>query len=363
MTRSLSLLSRLFVPFLSIFLVAGLPISAVCTLSAPAAAQGAPDNQVFDVQFFGDVFFPGHVLNQKKSVTPTPNPLAAMGAMISTSRVNVVNFEGVATRAFFPNLLKTHLLRTPPKSLPLLRAAGITGITLANNHSMDFGIQGLFDTLAYSKIAGLLVAGAGFDEEQAKTPMIVTSATSTYCIFALSRTLPMSFWATPFRGGTATTSIADASNLFSSCSGTAQYPIASIHWGRELSRDVQDYQRLLAHSFIDGGAIAVIGHHPHILQEIEIYKGRPIFYSLGNFAFGSLTGPGRQEGAAVAILKDFDDSFLFRVSGINVENRIVQYVPRPFSFKEKSTLTPIIEKTKGCQKMAASDSYLCKFTQ
>src|SRR6185369_11576472 len=69
-----------------------------------------------------------------------------------------------------------------------------------------------------------------------------------------------------------------------------QLVVVCWHWGREKSTKLRSYQPYLAHEAIDAGADAVIGHHPHIWQGLEVYHGKPIAYSIGNFSFGSLTG-------------------------------------------------------------------------
>lgn|GEM_PF-928954 len=317
--------------------------------------------QNYDLQFFGDVFVPAGVLNLTKKPHESFTLLRHLRPLIQSGGANIVNFEGAATTAQFSKEEKSHLLRTSMRVPAALSQAGIVGITLANNHSMDYGLQGLFDTIALSEKAKLRTTGAGASEADALRPMIISTDRTTYCIFAISRTFPMSFWATPHRPGTGTVSIKDAPALVSSCDGPHDFVVASVHWGRELSRDVQPYQRALAHAMIDGGAIAVVGHHPHILQEVEVYKGKPIFYSLGNFIFGSRPKVGGQEGMAVGIRRTSDRNFEFRITPINVDNRVVHFVPRLFGPGEEDPVAAFLVNTKGCQVAAAPKQYFCRF--
>ena len=69
--------------------------------------------------------------------------------------------------------------------------------------------------------------------------------------------------------------------------GQCDYLVVYVHWGVERETEPKDYQRAMGRQYIDAGADLVIGSHPHVLQGIEYYKGKPIFYSLGNFVFGS----------------------------------------------------------------------------
>jgi len=247
----------------------------------------ASTEKVADIQFFGDVFLPQHILPTSPSSPQPPELFHDSANVLALARHNVANFEGVATDAFIPYDTKRFRLRMPLIVASVLKDAGIDVVTLANNHSLDFGFQGLFDTMRAMAQAGVDFAGAGVNRDGAEQPLYIPAGAHTLCLLAFSRTLPTSFWATDSRSGTA---FADQERLrtrVKTCAAAGFYTIVAVHWGQESLDHPLPYQRLLGHVAIDAGARLVIGHHPHVLQSMEVYKGRPIFFSLGNFAFGS----------------------------------------------------------------------------
>jgi poly-gamma-glutamate synthesis protein (capsule biosynthesis protein) len=97
--------------------------------------------------------------------------------------------------------------------------------------------------------------------------------------------------------------------------------IVFVHWGEEYRTVHTDAQELLAHVLIDSGADAIIGHHPHVVEDVDEYRGKPIFYSLGNFIFDQYWGPEVEEGYAVRV---------------TLKKRSVTYELLPYIMKERS---------------------------
>jgi poly-gamma-glutamate synthesis protein (capsule biosynthesis protein) len=108
---------------------------------------------------------------------------------------------------------------------------------------------------------------------------------------------------------------------------TADLVVVSFHWGAELMTAAKDYQVELGRKAIDWGADLVLGHHPHVLQELEVYQGRLIAYSLGNFVFGSESN---RTNTSMILLLTFQGKSLARVEAVplDVNNYRVQYRPR-----------------------------------
>jgi poly-gamma-glutamate synthesis protein (capsule biosynthesis protein) len=103
--------------------------------------------------------------------------------------------------------------------------------------------------------------------------------------------------------------------------------IVSFHWGEELKADPKKYQIDFAHHAINSGADVVLGHHPHVPQPIEVYKGKPIFYSLGNYAFGSMSATAVFSFAAKVIFHG-NEPVRVNVYPLNVNNQEVGCQPR-----------------------------------
>lgn len=186
---------------------------------------------------------------------------------------------------------KQYTFRLPVERVAIFQELGIEGVTLANNHALDYGRTALLDTCETLDQAGIQHTGAGENLEAAMQPAVFTASGAKIAVVGATRVIPQADWA----AGTSWTgmlSAYDPSTLISqvralSQSGAYQAVIAYLHWGIERDETPQDYQRTMGKQLIDAGADLVIGAHPHVLQGIEYYQGKPIVYSLGNFIFGS----------------------------------------------------------------------------
>jgi poly-gamma-glutamate synthesis protein (capsule biosynthesis protein) len=203
-------------------------------------------------------------------------------------------------------------MRAPPAMAKAVRAAGIDVMSFAGNHCLDFGYEAFADTLQHAAAAGIALCGAGDTLESARRPALLDVAGVRVAILAASSILPEGYAAETDKAGCAplrahtvyeqiepdqpgtparTRSFADRGDLkelldgIRIARGVADIVLVSLHWGIHMVRTVlADYQIEAAHAAIDAGADAILGHHPHLLKGVEFYRGRPIFYSLGNFA-------------------------------------------------------------------------------
>lgn len=183
---------------------------------------------------------------------------------------------------------KRWTLRAHPDMVKSLSAGGFKVATLANNHMMDFGPDALKETLESLDQEKIKYTGAGINLEAARAPAVMEVKGKKVAFLAYGKIYPLSFYAGAKKAGIApgTTALVEAD--VKKAKETAQYVVVSFHWGAEMLKYPKDYQKLLAHAVIDAGADLIIGHHPHVLQGVEVYKGKVIAYSLGNFAFGSM---------------------------------------------------------------------------
>lgn len=203
-------------------------------------------------------------------------------------------------------------MRTHPDFAPALERAGFDVMSFAGNHCLDWGYEGLDDTLAAMAATRVRLCGAGGDIAAARKPAIVTRDGTRFAFLAYNSILPEGYAASGRRGGCAplhahtlyrqiepdqpgtaarTLSFCDPDDLaamvddIARARGEAEIVIVSMHWGVHMIEAViADYQRVAARAAIDAGAAAVLGHHAHILKGVEFHRGAPIFYSLGNFA-------------------------------------------------------------------------------
>src|SRR5690606_24423252 len=138
-----------------------------------------------------------------KSKATDPKVFSQIKPLLQTAEVNIVNFEGVASYSFIPHEYKRFLLKMPTSVPSMLKNASVHVATLANNHAMDFGYLGLFETIVSLEDAGIETLGAGANLEEAVQPKIIVSGGRSICLLAFSRTLPESFWAKKDKAGTA----------------------------------------------------------------------------------------------------------------------------------------------------------------
>jgi poly-gamma-glutamate capsule biosynthesis protein CapA/YwtB (metallophosphatase superfamily) len=252
----------------------------------------------------------------------------------------------------FPN--KKYNFLVDPSSAKGLAHAGFKLLTLANNHMMDFGVGALQSTLNELESNGMKHAGAGMNEAQARRPAFLDIKGRKVAILAYSLTEPSEYWARETRPGCASASGPEMREDISSArSKGADLVIVCIHWGQEKKTKLRYYQPGLAHLAIDSGADAVIGHHPHIWQGLEVYHGKPIAYSLGNFCFGSFSSSTTNSGILYLSFNRENRWIGGKIFPVNVNNYQVQFSPKPMKrdlarnfFRYLSKLSP---KTKLSQ--------------
>lgn len=175
-----------------------------------------------------------------------------------------------------------------PKYGGMLKDAGVDLVTLANNHIFDYGKDGLLDTIELLDSLGIQHVGAGMNIDSARSPVIIEVRGMSIGFLGYLdsiRTNNLHF-ATPVSGGPARWDTSYFLQDIAKLKAQTNFVVVNVHWGVEKSRSPFHRQRELAHRAIDAGADLIIGHHPHVLQGIERYRGKVIAYSLGNFLFG-----------------------------------------------------------------------------
>ncbi len=198
------------------------------------------------------------------------------------------NLEGPLTDGGAAGTAKQYVFRSPPdKVAPALARAGFNMVSLANNHTLDYGPEGLADTRAALEKAGIRHAGAGRNVTEARQPVYMMANGATVAFLAYSLTFPEEFWATNDRPGSPFGHESQVRADIAAAKQQADIVLVSFHWGQEGKIELRDYQKQLGRAAINAGAAAVIGHHPHVLQGVERYKHGVILYSLGNFTFGT----------------------------------------------------------------------------
>ena len=203
------------------------------------------------------------------------------------------------------------IFRSNPGTEQALKQAGFSILSLANNHTPNFGEKGLKDTFNFLENAGIKYVGAGQNEQEAYQPVYLEKKGIKFTFLAYNDTdiVPAYYEALADRSGTAFMRIDKMTEAVRGAKQKSDFVIVSMHSGTEYTEKPNNSQVNFAHVAIDAGADLVIGHHPHVVQTVEKYKGKFIFYSLGNFVFDQQQSEETKEGLAVKIY--------FVKSGIN----------------------------------------------
>ncbi len=213
-------------------------------------------------------------------------PLEEVMQMLESADLTSVNVETAITTRGTPINEKNYVFNSNPLLAAVLADVGVDMMILGNNHSMDMGDEGILDTLQFARRNGIFAPGAGRNLQEASAPAIVEIKGLKIGFFSGNEIGPDSNFASSNRSGTASISVLQSS-VRNWC-GRLDMCIVNLHWGMEYSPHPMQSQRSTAEALIKSGADAIIGHHPHIPQGVEIIQGKPVFYSVGNFLFGSV---------------------------------------------------------------------------
>lgn len=276
-----------------------------------------PSDSAGAIGLVGDIMIETPTVRARRSGGP------GFDAALTALRANGIaigNLEmPLSTRGY--RVPKHSNLRSAPGIMDDIVAMELDAVSLANNHMMDYGPDALFDTIDACRNANLPACGAGKDLDAALAPVILESPAGRIGMISVASTLPVESDAGPGKPGIAPIRIGYSfevdANLLVEQPGTmpivhtwavqqdvdivtdairtlreqVDTVIVAIHWGvppwwmSPYQGLLAEYQQPLGHALIDAGADVIWGHHSHVLHPIEVYKGRPIIYSLGNFIF------------------------------------------------------------------------------
>ncbi len=280
---------------------------------------------VLRLTFLGDVMLAFHPASLADREGPA-SPWRCLRPFLD-SAVVVINLEAPFTREEQPMIPdKAFLFRVDPRYVRVLVAGGVRVAATANNHVMDFGVAGLRETHRTLERAGIAHVGTGMSARAARRAVILDTLGERVAFLAYSLTFPEDYWAGQDRPGTAFGHERWIRNDIRQARKEASFVVVMFHWGRERWPAPRPYQIALAHAAVEAGADLVIGHHPHVIQPVEVYRGRAIFYSLGNGLFGS-TSP-RPQGVLVHLTLG-PDSARFEVVPLEVRPPYGGLPPHP----------------------------------
>ena len=250
----------------------------------------------------GDVSFSRGIERVAKQQNDISYPFLKMGDYLKSADLVFGNLESPITAgreiADFEMVFRSN-----PDTAQAFKNAGFSIVSLANNHTPNFGEQGLIDTFDYLKKVGIQYVGAGRNEQEANQAVYMEVKGIKFAFLAYNDTdvVPDSYEANDTRAGTAFMRIDKMSESVKEAKQKADFVIISMHSGKEYIAKPNVSQINFSHAAIDAGADMVIGHHPHVVQVMEKYKGKFIFYSLGNFVFDQPWSQATKEGLTTKI--------------------------------------------------------------
>jgi len=213
--------------------------------------------------------------------------------------------------------------RAVPEAAEGLKNAGFDILSLANNHILDYDTPALMETIETLDVWGLGFVGAGENLEKARQPLIIIKdgikvgflAYHEFYNYYYSCNYKRNFEATETQAGTVPMKEEIIEEDIKKLRKMCDILVVSLHWGTEDRNYTNDNQKELAHKIIDWGADVILGHHPHVLQGLEFYKGKPIAYSMGNFVFDQNDENNKQ---SVILKIFFEDNHITQVSAIPI---------------------------------------------
>ena len=270
------------------------------------------------IGLMGDVML-GRLVNQRLRREEPAYVWGDLLPLLAGADVRFANLECVIADGGWPQFRKVFQIRSLTWNIACLEAAGIDVVSLANNHTLDYGLDAFGEMLPLLDAHGILHAGAGLDAAAAQRPAVLAAGGTTLGVLAFSDNEPG--WA----AGAASpgifhvpTDLADPRTrglveLVHRVSGEVGFLLVSAHWGPNWGTAVPPEHAALAHALVDAGADAVFGHSAHIFRGVEVYGGKPVVYSAGDFI----------DDYAVDPVERNDQSFVFLLEAEGRGNAIV----------------------------------------
>ena len=267
----------------------------LCSAADLAAHVASLGERRFSLIAVGDIMLGDHARKALQG-GDIDYPFEAVFPLLRSAPIVLGNLEGPLARRSAKEA-RNYSYKVHPGLAAALTRAGINVLTLANNHALDCGRDGVLETLETLASAGSGVIGAGVDRREAHQPVIRQAGPWRVGLLGY-------YWnercaATDDLPGAAMDTPEALKADIGSLRDRVDRVVVTFHWGVTYYREPSPGNRAKARFAVDCGADVVIGHHPHVVQPFEIYRGCPVFYSVGNFTFGSRNS--HAEGLLVAI--------------------------------------------------------------
>ncbi len=220
---------------------------------------------------------------------------------LENADIAFANLEGPVSNVGY-DLGNTYSFRMEPQALLAIKQSGLDVLSIANNHIGDWGMSAFEDSIDRITNAGILPVGGDRNYIRAKEPKIIEKKGKKIGFLAFSDVGPSWLAKNPDLPTVLLANDPNIESIIKEASREVDYLVVSFHFGEEYQLEPSKRQKYLAHLAIDSGAKIVVGHHPHVVQEIERYKDGIIAYSLGNFIFDQYFSDETMSGAILEII-------------------------------------------------------------
>ncbi len=319
--------ASLYVP--SIIYEAPLPAQVIATkadseevekIEVKEEESKTEQNGSVELFFSGDIML-GRDVENRIAEEGIAYPFEYVKDLLIWPDLTVGNFEGIVPETHTQTPSMTFQFSIRNEYLTYLKRAGFDVLSLANNHSFDYGAEALSHTRSICHQLRIVCGGSptGFDSHSVHTQNVAGEEITFIFMHSL--------WSIP--------SEESLDTLFARVDMEDGMKIAYVHWGDEYVLTHNNTQQVIAEKLIDRGVDVVVGHHPHVVQDVGFYKGRPIFYSLGNFIFDQYFSEDVQEGLGVRVEIEAEE-YIFTL--IPLTSKESKNQPRVMKNKEKERL-------------------------
>ncbi len=320
-----------------------LPEEVVEHLRTLGKERSAPSLPLLTVVTVGDIFT-GRAVRRRIGDDYT-RPFTPTRTLLERADLTVANLEGVLSNEIVPpSDPYTFFFVGSGHFTSGLRYAGIDAVSLANNHSMNFGPKGMSETLGLLRQAGIASFGAGMNLAEARRPALFTVKGVTLAFLGYDA-ISDDYLAGEERAGSAPADPALIAEDIAAARERADVVIVYFHWGWEYTHNPSPWQQMLAHQAVEAGADLVIGSHPHWVQGLERYRGVPILYSLGNFIADQMWSIETRQGLIAQWVFYGKRPVGLRLHAVQIED---YHQPRPLPAAEAEAVYRAVQEASIC---------------
>lgn len=272
-------------------------LSEIKTKESEAISKG--NNREGNLIFVGDIMLSRSVGAKIKKSGDNRFPFLKIADELKSADLTFGNLEGPISDKG-ANQGSIYSFRADPKAIEGLKYAGFDVLSIANNHIFDWGQKALVDTINRLEAENIFAVGAGKNYAEANEPKIINLDGTKIAFLAYTNLYPKTLEAdnTP---GISHFEFESVKNYIQKAKKSADLVVISFHWGEEYKLESNSEQKNIAHELIDAGVDLIIGHHPHVTEEVENYKNGTIAYSLGNFVFDQSFSTSTMEGLMLKV--------------------------------------------------------------